>query len=179
MAKIVQNIQVAASKIARILQALKAYTHTEINDSTRLYDIRESIDSVLTLYPLSTQIELKKDYEEISKIACHPDELTQVWTNLIKNAIQAMKGKGVLEIKIQETDKNIIIKIKDDGEGIPEELHSKVFEPFFTTKQRGEGSGIGLDISKKIIEKHQGEITFESVAGRGTTFTVKLPKVLD
>ena len=174
-----QNIKVATSKVTRILQALKAYTHTEINDSARLFDIRESIDSVLTLYPLSAQIELKKDYEDISKIACYPDELTQVWTNLIKNAIQAMKGKGILELKIRETDKNITIQVKDNGEGIPEELHSKVFEPFFTTKQRGEGSGIGLDISKKIIEKHQGEITFESEAGRGTTFTVKLPKVLD
>ena len=173
-----QNIQVATSKVTRILQALKAYTHTEINEKARLYDIRENIDGVLMLYPLSTQMELRKAYAPIPKIECYPDELTQVWTNLIKNAVQATKGRGILEITIQENVENIIVQVKDNGEGIPKELHSKIFEPFFTTKQRGEGSGLGLDISKKIIEKHQGEITFESEAGKGTTFTIKLPKHL-
>ncbi|MDX2304862.1 MAG: tetratricopeptide repeat protein [Microscillaceae bacterium] len=171
-----QNIQTATAKVSRILQALKAYTHTEINEKARFYDLRENIDGVLTLYPLSAQVQLVKKYEDIPEIECFPDELTQVWTNLIKNAVQAMKGKGILEINLTEKEHTVEVHIKDNGEGIPDELREKVFEPFFTTKARGEGSGLGLDISKKIVEKHQGHISFESQPGQGTTFIVALPK---
>ncbi|MDY7016226.1 MAG: ATP-binding protein, partial [Cyanobacteriota bacterium] len=103
-----------------------------------------------------------------------PDELVQVWTNLIHNGIQAMEGKGTLEIGIEQRDRNLVVEVTDSGCGIPPEIQDKIFQPFFTTKSAGEGSGLGLDIARKIIEKHQGTIAFSSVPGK-TTFTVALP----
>ena len=85
-----------------------------------------------------------------------------------------MKGKGKLEISLEQDNEQIIVKITDSGSGIPEDIKDKIFQPFFTTKPMGEGSGLGLDIARKIIDKHQGYITVESQPGR-TTFQVKLP----
>jgi two-component system NtrC family sensor kinase len=107
-------------------------------------------------------------------VFCYPDELNQVWTNLIHNALQAMDYKGILTINATQQDTKVIITITDTGKGIPREIQDKIFEPFFTTKPTGEGSGLGLDIVQKIIEKHEGEIEVESMPGK-TTFTVSLP----
>lgn len=125
-----------------------------------------------------------RDYAEVPKILCYPDELNQVWTNLIHNAIQAMDSKGILEVKVYldliefKTSvikkPSLVVSIIDSGSGILPEIQSRIFEPFFTTKSSGQGSGLGLDISKKIIEKHQGEINVESKPGR-TIFSVWLP----
>ncbi|MCC3595088.1 sensor histidine kinase, partial [Microcoleus sp. PH2017_28_MFU_U_A] len=119
-------------------------------------------------------IELTKNYEHIPPIQCYFDELNQVWTNLIHNALQAMNNKGYLTVNAIHNDENIQISIADSGTGIPPEIHSKIFQPFFTTKPPGEGSGLGLDIVRKIVAKHRGQITFESRPGQ-TTFTVILP----
>jgi signal transduction histidine kinase len=99
----------------------------------------------------------------------------QVWTNLIHNAIQAMEGKGKLEIVVREQDNYVIVQVTDSGCGIPPEIQERIFEPFFTTKPLGEGSGLGLDIVKKIVNKHEGRIEVESVPGE-TTFRVWLPR---
>lgn len=105
---------------------------------------------------------------------CYPDELNQVWTNIIHNALQAMDYRGTLTIDIAQQDQQAHISITDSGQGIPEHIQSKIFEPFFTTKRPGEGSGLGLDIVKKIIDKHRGRIEVKSIPGK-TTFTVSLP----
>jgi signal transduction histidine kinase len=97
-----------------------------------------------------------------------------VWTNLIHNALQAMDNKGTLTIEIQQQDNQAKISITDSGKGIPPEIQAKIFQPFFTTKPAGEGSGLGLDIVKKIIDKHQGQINVASIPGQ-TTFTILLP----
>ncbi len=107
-------------------------------------------------------------------IQCYPDELNQVWTNLIHNALQAMEYDGSLTIEATQSDNYIRVSIIDSGKGISPEIMSKIFQPFFTTKPSGEGSGLGLDIVRKIIEKHDGEIEVNSVPGE-TTFTVYLP----
>ncbi len=86
-----------------------------------------------------------------------------------------MDYKGKLEISVQKANSNVVVKIKDSGKGIPEDIADKIFDPFFTTKPIGEGSGLGLDIAKKIIEKHDGTIKFESEQGKGSEFTVTLP----
>lgn len=173
-----QNIEYAVQRVARITFALKAYMHTDYNQSTKLCDVRESIDNVLTLYhnQLKTRAELVKDYEEIPMIECYVDELGQIWTNLIQNALQAMKEPGQLKISVRQNATHVIVTIKDDGTGIDPKIQDKIFEPFFTTKIRGEGSGLGLDIVKKIVEKHHGIISFKSKVQVGTTFTVNLPK---
>jgi signal transduction histidine kinase len=159
-----------------VVFALKTYARYDNTGKKQYVQLSEGIDTVLELYQnqLKHNIELQKEYAEVEAIACYPDELIQVWTNLIHNALQAMENAGQLMIKIQPADQGVVVKIIDSGCGIPEEIKSRIFEPFFTTKPAGEGSGLGLDIVKKIVDKHHGSITVESVPGN-TTFMVTLP----
>ncbi|NJO94383.1 MAG: GHKL domain-containing protein [Hydrococcus sp. RM1_1_31] len=138
--------------------------------------IPETVETVLTIYgnQLKQGIEIVKLYQNTPLILCYPDELTQVWSNLISNAIQAMNGRGRLEIAILEQENQVIVKITDSGQGIPADIQAKIFEPFFTTKSMGEGSGLGLDIVRKIVDKHHGKVEFDTQAGK-TTFIVCLP----
>ncbi|HEW98064.1 MAG: hypothetical protein DRR16_24805 [Candidatus Parabeggiatoa sp. nov. 3] len=122
----------------------------------------------------SSSIKVIKHYAELPPIWCYADELNQVWTNLVHNALQAMDDKGTLTIETFPQDNQVLISIIDNGKGIAPEIKEKIFEPFFTTKRAGEGSGLGLDIVRKIVKKHEGKITFESQPGK-TTFTVFLP----
>jgi signal transduction histidine kinase len=130
---------------------------------------------VLDLYhnQLKQGIEVIRDFQDIPPIWCFPDELIQVWTNLIYNAIQAMGGVGTLKLSMWTINTTVWVSITDSGCGIPPELQAKIFEPFFTTKPMGEGSGLGLDIVKKIVEKHHGSLTVQSKPGE-TTFQVRL-----
>jgi two-component system NtrC family sensor kinase len=123
---------------------------------------------------LKKGIEVNRNYEEIPKVNCYPDELNQVWTNLIHNSIQAMGNEGTLDVSIKSQKETVQIIITDSGSGIPEEIVGNIFDPFFTTKPAGEGSGLGLDIVKKIVDKHDGEIFVKSRTGK-TSFTVTLP----
>ncbi len=109
------------------------------------------------------------------KLSAYGSELNQVWTSLIDNAIDAMTGTGVLEIKTCCDGGYAIIEITDSGKGIPPEIQSRIYEPFFTTKEVGEGSGLGLDAVRRIVEnRHQGTISFHSQPGK-TCFQVCLP----
>ena len=107
-------------------------------------------------------------------VPCYADELNQVWVNLIHNALQAMSNQGRLTIKVEQQDTMVGVQISDCGCGIPEDIQGRIFEPFFTTKGIGEGSGLGLDIVKRIIDKHAGSISFSSRPGK-TVFSVLLP----
>lgn len=115
-----------------------------------------------------------KNYGDLPPIWCYPSELNQVWTNLVHNALQAMNNQGTLKFDVFEQDSFAIISITDSGTGIPDDIKPKIFNPFFTTKPAGEGSGLGLDIVKNIVEKHEGKINVESIEGK-TTFTVSIP----
>ncbi len=171
------TINTATDKASKVVFALKNYARYDHAGELVRSDISEGVDTVLTLYynQIKHGIELNKFFEpDLPQILCHPDELNQVWTNLIHNAIQAMDNKGVLDVKVCQEDDFISTYIADTGKGIPPELREKIFEPFFTTKPKGEGTGLGLDIVKKIIEKHNGSISFESEPGK-TTFLIKLP----
>jgi len=174
------TIQLAVDRVAKIVFALKSYARRDHSLTLTRAQVTDGIETVLTLYEnqLRSGIEVKLDYQPLPMIECYPDELNQVWNNLIHNAIQAMKGKGNLEIAARSLpNDHIQIQIIDSGVGIPPEILPRIFEPFFTTKAIGEGSGLGLDIVKKIIEKHQGLITVESQPGR-TCFTVQLAQTL-
>jgi len=171
------NIEIAIHKIQKIVFALKNYSRKQLDDKPVPTNIVENMNVVLTIYhnQLKYGIEVIRDYEEnLPSIYTYSDELSQVWTNFLSNAIHATGGKGTIEISIKKIDDHIVINFTDSGKGIPEEIQQKIFEPFFTTKPEGQGTGLGLDICKKIIEKHQGSISVQSVPGR-TTFTVKLP----
>lgn len=170
-------IHTATDSIMRIVLALKTYTHTDNSGEPVATDITKGIDTVLTLYHNKTKhgVTIKKNYQYKEPIMCFPDELNQVWTNLIHNSLQAMEFKGSLDIKVFKENNHLVATFGDSGKGIPEEIKDKIFDPFFTTKPPGEGSGLGLDIIKKIIEKHKGEITFDSKVNKGTIFKIKLP----
>lgn len=171
-----RNIKVAVEKASKIVFALKSYARFDTSGDKVEVSLNDNIETVLTLYQnqIKKGIELKRNFEDIPPINCFPDELNQVWTNIIYNGIQAMNNRGTLEIELAKERNSAVVKITDSGTGIPEEIKEKIFDPFFTTKPAGEGSGLGLDIVKNIIEKHHGEILVDSEQGR-TTFTIKLP----
>ena len=174
-----KNVMLAVERASKIVFALKSYVRQ--NDSSQMTQaqITEGIDVVLTIYrnQLKQGIEVIKNYEEIPEIRCYAEELSQVWTNLIHNAIQAMNNQGKLEITVAQKNNQVLVQFTDSGCGIPPEIKTRIFEPFFTTKPAGEGSGLGLDIVRKIVEKHQGNIEVDSVPGK-TTFTVFIPSEL-
>ncbi|PSB39595.1 hybrid sensor histidine kinase/response regulator [filamentous cyanobacterium Phorm 46] len=174
--KSVNLIQRATAKSGKVVFALKSYAHFDSKQEKIQANLHDGIETVLTLYQnqLKHGIEVVKNYGNLPKIVCYPDELNQVWTNLIYNALQAMDYQGILTIETLLQEANILLKFTDNGKGIPPEIIPKIFQPFFTTKSAGEGSGLGLDIVRKIVEKHEGTIAVESVPGQ-TTFTVSLP----
>ncbi|HAX75123.1 MAG TPA: sensor protein (modular protein) [Cyanobacteria bacterium UBA11372] len=177
LTKSAETIVTAADRAAKVVFALKTYTHNSPTGEKVLANISEAIETVLILYnhQLKKEVEIIRNYQSnLPYILCYADELNQVWTNLIHNALQAMNYKGTLTIDILQQDNRLQVSIGDNGSGIPPEIMPKIFEPFFTTKPAGEGSGLGLDIVKKIVEKHRGEIQVKTVPGQ-TIFTVFLP----
>ena len=174
--KSTKNISLAADKAANVVLALKTYSRAESSEEKSTMSIKDSIETVLTLYHnlIKHGVEVIRTYDDLPNISCYCDELNQVWTNIVHNALQAMNGKGKLEIQIRNAEQFAEVRIIDSGTGIPENIKDKIFEPFFTTKPQGEGSGLGLDIVKKIIDKHNGQIEVESEPGR-TCFIVRLP----
>ncbi len=172
-----KNIQVAVDRVSKIVFAFKSFSRIGSSHEKQMSNLREGMETVLTLYQnkINKGTELICQFDDIPEIACWPDELVQVWVNLIHNALQAMEYQGSLTISIKKIDNDAVVSIADTGQGIPEAIRDKIFDVFFTTKPVGEGSGLGLDIVKKIIKKHHGEISFESEVGKGTCFTIRLP----
>jgi two-component system NtrC family sensor kinase len=171
-----KNISHAVHKASKILFALKTYSYPSNTNITSPVNIVQNIEMVLSIYSLNLhQIEVVKKFEELPVIHGYPEELNQIWTNVIHNSIQAMHGKGKLTLLAQKADEEIMIEVSDTGDGIAEENKDKLFDPLFTTKPIGEGTGLGLSIVKKIIEKHQGRIEFESVLNHGTSFRFYFP----
>ena len=166
-----------AYKASKVIFALKKFVHKDHSEIKEKADLIENIETVLTLQQnlLKQGVEVVRDFDEVSLISCYPDELVQVWINLISNAIQAMNNKGVLTLSVKNFEGKVKVCVKDSGPGIPEEIRRKIFEPFFTTKKAGEGTGIGLDIVQRIIEKHDASIELISEVGIGSTFIVILP----
>jgi signal transduction histidine kinase len=160
-----------------MILALKSFSRVDHQATKIEARLCDGIEMVLTIYQgqLKHGTEVVREYEEIAPLLCLPDELNQVWTNLIHNALQAMNHEGTLTLGIRRVGEEAVVSVSDTGSGIPEEIRDKIFNVFFTTKPTGEGSGLGLDIVKKIVEKHQGRIDFKSEIGVGTTFFVYLP----
>ncbi|MDJ0658386.1 MAG: response regulator [Crocosphaera sp.] len=178
--KSTQTIQTATERAAKIVFALKSYARYDFEIQKMEGNLIHGIETVLTLYhnQIKRGVEVIKNYPELPPILCYPDELTQVWTNLIHNALQAMNYEGTLQIDIEQDNDIINVKITDSGQGISNNVLPRIFEPFFTTKVLGEGSGLGLDIVKRIVEKHDGKITVNSQPGK-TTFTVSIPIIIN
>lgn len=177
MDKNIKNIDMATQKASKIVFALKTFSRYEQNSEKIESSLAEGLEVVLTLYynQIKHNVELIREYEELPPVPCYPDELHQVWTNLLHNALQAMEYKGKLTIRLKKSADYAVVSITDTGQGISADIQEKIFEPFFTTKPAGEGSGLGLDIVNRIIGKHAGKIEVDSKVGKGTTFRVYIP----
>ena len=170
------NINSAVERVSRIVFALKELSGSERSGANSKIRLNQSIEKVVASYQSQMHdVDVVRRYQDMEPLWCDADELAQAWTHLILNALQAMKHRGVLMIGLRCINNHAEIKIADFGCGIPDENLGRIFEAFFTTRTSGEGSGMGLAIVKKIVEKHHGSIGVKTVPGNGTTITVLLP----
>ena len=171
----------SVEKASRIVKALKMYLHTSEKNNPEKFNLRESLDTVLTIYQnqIKHGIRVAIDVADDIEMVGYSEEIGQVWTNLIVNACQAMNFAGTLVIKANLKNSIAHISISDNGCGIPPEIGDRIFDAFYSTKKIGEGSGLGLDIAKNIVLKHNGRIYYTSEMGVGTTFHVELPKNIE
>ena len=168
----------SADRMSRLVGAVKAYSYMDRGDVVDT-DIHEGLDTTLIVlgYKLKhTKIAIERDYDRtLPKVLARGSELNQVWTNLLDNAIDALGQTGTITVRTRAENECAVVEVSDDGPGIPEELRDRIFEPFFTTKSVGEGTGLGLDTARRIVEeRHHGTIAVESQPGN-TTFRVWLP----
>nr|WP_296778662.1 ATP-binding protein [Rhodococcus sp. (in: high G+C Gram-positive bacteria)] len=174
---LMNEIADSTTRVSTLVGAAKQYSQMD-RAPYQTIDVRELLDSTLVMLgrKIGDGITVVKEYDPaVPPIPAYAAELNQVWTNLIDNAVQAMDGAGTLTVRTFLDHEQVRIEIGDTGPGVPDAIKSRIFEPFFTTKPVGEGTGLGLDISWRIIvKKHQGDLTVESVPGN-TRFIVRLP----
>ena len=168
----------ATSRISKLLDSAKQYSQLD-RTPHQWIDIHDGLDSTLVMFNhlLNNGVTLVKEYDRtLPHIPAYPAELNQVWTNLIDNALDAMAGSGTLTVRTGLDGEMVLVEIGDTGPGVPEELHQQIFEPFFTTKAVGEGTGLGLDVSWRIVvNRHDGDLRLVSQPG-DTRFQVRLPQ---
>jgi signal transduction histidine kinase len=173
---LVSQVEQSTERIAELVKAVKSYSYMDQSPLQEV-DIHEGIESTLTMlgHKLKNVTLVRAFDRSVPHIMAYGSELNQVWTNLIDNAIHAVKGAGKICVGTSREDDQLVVEIVDDGPGIPVEVQSHLFEPFFTTKGVGAGTGLGLVISNRIVgDRHGGEIEFESRPGE-TRFKVRLP----
>jgi signal transduction histidine kinase len=174
---LMNEIEDSTTRISTLVAAAKQYSQMD-RAPFQTVDVHELLDSTLLMLgrKIGDKITVVKEYDRsLPPVPAYAAELNQVWTNLIDNAVAAMEGEGTLTIRTDRDDGWAVISICDDGPGVPEDIRARIFEPFFTTKPVGEGTGLGLDISWRIvINKHHGDLSLESVPG-DTRFIVRLP----
>jgi signal transduction histidine kinase len=170
------EIEDSTTRISTLVSAAKQYSQMD-RAPHQVLDVHELIDSTLVMLSRKIgDVQVVKDYDRsLPDIPVYGAELNQVWTNLIDNALQAMDGSGTLTIRTSKVDDTLPVEIADTGPGIPADTVGRIFEPFFTTKPAGQGTGLGLDISWRIVvNKHHGDLSVQSVPG-DTRFRVRLP----
>jgi len=173
---LLEEINQGSERISEIVKSLKTYVYLD-QAPVQEVDIHEGLNNTLVMlrHKLKEGVKVTRNYAEgLPKIQAYGSELNQVWTNIIDNAIDAMNGKGEISITTHQEGDWVIVEIEDNGPGIPDDIKEKIFSPFFTTKAVGKGTGLGLNISYKIIEKHAGEVKVFSKPGK-TRFQVSLP----
>ncbi|UIP59017.1 PAS domain S-box protein [Agromyces marinus] len=171
------EVAVGTTRMVELVKALKTYTYMD-QAPVQDVDVRHGLDNTLVMLhnKLKRGVRVVKEYDaDLPTIQAHASELNQVWTNLIDNAIDAMGGEGTLTVRARGEGDRIVVEVEDDGPGMSPEARSRVFDPFFTTKPLGEGTGLGLPISRNIIvKKHHGDLEVDS-GPAFTRFTARLP----
>jgi signal transduction histidine kinase len=174
---LVAELHESTARISELVSAIKDYTHMD-RAAVAEVDLHEGLESTLTILGHRLKqgsITVERRYDRtLPRVTAHGSELNQVWTNLIVNSLDALDGLGTITITTRRSTAGVAVDIADDGPGIPPDQQSRVFEPFFTTKGVGEGSGLGLDIVRRIVSGHRGDVTVHSQPG-ATVFTVALP----
>ncbi len=166
----------ACERIVKIVKSLRNFARLD-EAERKPADLHEGIESTLTLvhHELKNRIEIVRDYGDIPEVECFPDQLNQVFMNILVNAAHAIEGNGKITIRTRTDGENVTLGFSDTGRGISPENLPKIFDPGFTTKGVGVGSGLGLPICYRIVKEHGGRIDVQSELGKGTTFTVTLP----
>ncbi|RPF30711.1 cyclic nucleotide-binding protein [Streptomyces sp. TLI_185] len=177
---LMDEIEDSTTRISHLVDAAKQYSQLD-RAPYQNADVHELLDSTLLMLSgkIGPRIEVVKDYDRtLPKIPAYPAELNQVWTNLIDNAVHAINsagGEGTLTVRTALDHDRLLVEFRDTGPGVPQEIRGRIFDPFFTTKPVGEGTGLGLDISWRIVvNKHHGTLQVESEPG-DTRFQVLLP----
>ncbi|MCS3781429.1 ATP-binding protein [Tsukamurella ocularis] len=175
---LMNEITDSTNRISTLLQAAKQYSQMD-RAPFQVLDVRELLDSTVVMLSRKLgegDVTVVREYDpDLPDIQGYGAELNQVWTNLIDNAVQAMDGNGTLTLRAHRKDESVVVEVADTGSGIPADVVPRIFEPFFTTKDVGQGTGLGLDISWRIVvNKHQGDLSVRSVPGN-TVFIVELP----
>jgi signal transduction histidine kinase len=176
IAGLLNEIENSTGRISDLVRAIKEYTYMDQGPEQEV-DVHQGLESTLLMlrHRLKHGVVVKLDFDRtLPKICARGSELNQVWTNLIDNAVDAMEGKGELRIRTARELDRLLVEIGDDGPGIPPEVQAHIFEPFFTTKGVGQGTGLGLETARRIVQEHSGEITVQSVPG-DTRFQIRLP----
>ncbi|HEX5851450.1 MAG TPA: ATP-binding protein [Rubrobacter sp.] len=176
--ELLREIGYASTRISELVGAVKTYSFMDKTASKEV-DVHAGLNSTLIMLGHKLKkgdVEVIRDYEKNLPPVCgHGGELNQVWTNLIDNAIDAVDGRGRITVRTASENGRVLVEIGDDGPGIPEEARERIFEPFYTTKDVGKGTGLGLDISHRVVvEDHSGDIRVLSRPG-DTRFQVRLP----
>jgi PAS domain S-box-containing protein len=176
MPNLIEESLEGTERIKRIVIDLKDFAHPG-EQKLKYANINKNFDSTLNIVwnELKYKTTVTKDYGELPKVQCYPQQIKQVFMNLLLNAAQAVEKKGEIRIVTRAVDGQVEIVISDTGSGITKENLSKIFDPFFTTKDVGKGTGLGLNIAYNIIQRHKGTIEAHSEVGKGTTFTIRIP----
>lgn len=173
---VLHNNQVACCRLTDITRCVRTFVRPDDTDWKK-GSIQQIIENALTLvaHELRGRIKVLTEFGQTAEIECHPNQLSQVFVNLLVNAAQAMDQSGEIRIKTWQEDDRVYASVSDTGRGMSPETQSRMFETGFTTKEQG--SGLGLPISQKTIQHHGGHLTAKSELGRGSTFVVDLPVV--
>jgi signal transduction histidine kinase len=177
MTALLSELQESTRRVSELVAAVKSYSQLD-RGSLQQVDVTEGLESTLVMlgHRLEDGVTVVRDYAgDLPRIEANAGELNQVWTNLVDNAVDAMGGAGTLRLSTRVDDHGVVVEIADTGPGMPEDVRAHAFEPFFTTKDVGQGTGLGLDISRRIIvERHGGDIAIVSRPGE-TVLRVRLP----
>ncbi len=173
-----QKVLARSKHMASVILNLSGYARTNEQDALKDVDINDALKAATEMALMASytdDIDLEKNFGSVPSIQAKPEEIQQVFLNIISNAVQAMEGKGKLTLSSQHDQEFIVVQIRDTGPGISPEYISKVFDPFFTTKEQGEGTGLGLNIVHRVVNQYGGNIKIESEPGEGTTFVISFP----
>jgi two-component system NtrC family sensor kinase len=163
-------------RVSRIVQDLQSFSRIESSEAVAC-DLHEIIMSTINMVrnEIKYVAKLNLQLDNLPQVVCQPQHIGQVVMNLLMNAVHSIQSNGLITLAASQVGDSVEINVTDNGCGIPPEHLEKIFEPFFTTKDVGRGTGLGLAICNDIVKKYGGELRVESTAGKGTTFTVRLP----